>query len=710
MAVLYHYLLLTHYVGIIVIMLNIIFVRNQKPSEIQKNLLFTQVSMLIILISYTCEMQSRTLGEMLLAAKFGYIGKTFIVISMLFVVIDYCQIDLRQEIKTLFMAFQMLVMSIVLTNDKHHLFYKTVEIETKGLFPHLYKTHGLLYNIYTLIIIGYAIAMIALCVIHYKKTKNEHRKKVLLMLILIALFPYLGFAFYFINGASGYDATVLGYLISNVGFVIIFRNSDIFATVNIAFHNVVRYLDAGLIVYDTNGDIIHINNRARELKIVDKVETLYNSGEYFFYEDKVYKVEKFQIVNNGVNYGYAYYVDNETSNYYYEKKLEDEKSRADIACQAKTEFLASMSHDIRTPMNAILGMSNIAKLHIDDKERVEDCLSKIDISGNHLLELINEVLDMNKIESGELELNEESFNLLDMIDQIEIMTKPLMEGKNHTFKIDTENVEHTSLRGDRSRLSQIIMNLLSNAVKYTNEGGNISLSIYELGNDEDSATYKITVKDNGIGMSEEYLPNLFDPFTRAKDENVYKSQGTGLGMAITKKFADLLGATINVESELKKGTTFTVIVGFTYENEKEVTKKKNLEGVTNLDFTGKNILLAEDNEINSEIATEILSMAGFNVIWAVDGEDAVNKFSESEDNYFSLIFMDIQMPKKTGFEATMAIRAIDSEYAKNIPIIAMTANAFVDDIKACKDAGMNNHIAKPIDLNRLYEVLSEYCS
>ncbi len=709
MAGLYNALLTIHYIGIAVIMMNIVYVRRQRPSEKQKDLMLIQVSMLIIVAAYTFEMQARMTREMMLAAKFGYIGKVLVVINMLFAIIDYCEIEIKREIKTFLTSFQLVILAFVLTNESHHLFYTTVELTKDGLFPHLIKGHGIIYNIYTVVLMIYAIAMMAICIHHYRKTNNIHRKKVLKILIGIVMLPYIGFAIYATKGAGGYDATVLGYVISNCGFVIIFRNSDIFETVNIAFHNVVRYLNAGLIVYDTKGDLIHINNHARNMKIIDKVEKLYASGEYFFFEDKVYRVDKFQIENKGVNYGYAYYIDNETSNYYYEKRLEDEKRRADEASQAKTEFLASMSHDIRTPMNAILGMSNIAKLHLDDKDRISECLSKIDISGNHLLELINEVLDMNKIESGKLELNEESFNILELVNQIEIMSKPLMESKNHTFNINTEEVEHSCLRGDRSRLSQIIMNLLSNSVKYTNPGGNISLSIIELGHDEDSATYKISVRDNGIGMSEDYLPILFDPFTRAKDENVYKSQGTGLGMAITKNFVDLLGATISVESELGKGTEFIVLVGFITENEKDVVGKKDLEDVIELDFSGKNILLAEDNDINAEIATEILTMTGLNVTRAVDGEDVVNKFSESEDSYYSLIFMDMQMPKRTGLEAASEIRKLDRQYAKEIPIIAMTANAFADDVKACRDAGMNDHIAKPIDLNRLYEVLQMYC-
>lgn len=706
---LYHNLIIAHYVGMFIIMLNILFIRNQKPSETQKDLMLIQISMLIILVGYTYEMQARSVNEMLLAVKFGYMGKTMVVVNMLFAVIDYCRIGLRKEIKTALMAFQLFVTAIVLTNDRHHLFYTTIDVTNEGFFPHLIKGHGILYNIYTCILLLYAISMITICIVHYKKTDNVHRKNVLRMLIVIVLLPYLGFAFYFFKATKGYDATVFGYLLSNIGFVIIFRNGDIFETVNIAFHNVIRYLNAGLIVYDRAGELLHINNRARDMKIVDNIEQLYKSGDYFFYEDNVYRVEKFQIENNGFSYGYAYYVNDETSNYYYEKRLEDEKNRADSACQAKTEFLSSMSHDIRTPMNAILGMSNIAKIHIDDKERVSECLSKIDISGNHLLELINEVLDMNKIESGKLELNEESFDIIEMTKQIDIMCKPLMEGKSHTFNIYTDEVKHRYLKGDRSRLSQIIMNLLSNSVKYTNSGGNISLSISELDDCEKSASFKIIVKDNGIGMSKEYLPTIFEPFTRAKDEKVYKSQGTGLGMAITKKFVDLLGATIEVESEIEKGTQFTVIVEFAVEDENSASRKKNLEDVTQLDFTGKNVLLAEDNEINSEIATELLTMAGLNVVWAVDGEDVVNKFNESEDNYYSLIFMDIQMPKQTGFEATAAIRSLNRTYAKNIPIIAMTANAFVDDVKACLDSGMNGHISKPIDLNKLYEVLNTYC-
>lgn len=525
--------------------------------------------------------------------------------------------------------------------------------------------------------------------------------------------------------------------------------------------------------------------------------------------------------------------------------LQDAYVAANQANAAKTEFFSSMSHDIRTPINAIIGMTAIAGTHLDDKERVADCLSKITISSKHLLGLINEVLDMNKIESGKLSLTAEEFNLSELVDNLLTMSKPQIEEKRHKFSVTIQGVEHEKVIGDSQRIQQVFMNLISNAVKYTPEGGKIQLLISEKpANSAKMGCYEFIFQDNGIGMSQEFLPSLFEPFARAKDIRVEKMQGTGLGMPITKNIVQMMNGDIKVESKLDEGSKFTVTIFLELQDPDEnakiqefadlpilvvdndeiacestcnvlmelgfkgewvlsgmeavalVTKHHEekqdffaviidwkmpemdgiattkeirrcvgkevpiiiisaydwsdielearaaganafiskplfksrmvhlfksllgsepvqqstdtLEDFVQKDFVGKRTLLVEDNELNAEISGEILSMTGLSVEYARDGKEALDILATCEEGYFDIVFMDIQMPIMNGYEATRAIRELPGDYTKKVPIIAMTANAFAEDVQAAKDAGMNEHIAKPIDFQQLMSTMRKW--
>lgn len=401
------------------------------------------------------------------------------------------------------------------------------------------------------------------------------------------------------------------------------------------------------------------------------------------------------------------------------KALHDAYEAANRANNAKTDFLASMSHDIRTPMNAIIGMTNIAKRHLDNKERVKNCLDKITVASNHLLGLINEVLDMNKIESGKLELVAENINLSKLIDNIVTMSRQQIEDKHHNFTLSMNNVEHENVIGDSMRIQQVFMNLLGNAVKYTPDGGELKLIVSEKStNNHRVGCFEFIFEDNGIGMSEEFLEKLYVPFSRAKDDRVEKIQGTGLGMSITKNIVSMMNGDIKVESKLGEGTRFTVTIFLKLQNNRdkddgisannvsddshafEELKKKN--------FKGKRALLVEDNELNAEIAEEIIGMTGMEIESVSNGKLAVEKFKQVENGYYDIIFMDVQMPVMNGYEATRAIRAMSGDYAKNVPIIAMTANAFAEDVREAKEAGMNEHVAKPLNPEQLLATIGKW--
>ena len=540
---------------------------------------------------------------------------------------------------------------------------------------------------------------------------------------------------------------------------------------------------------------------------------------------------------------YILVMSDRTSDRKMNQALSEAVHAAETANRAKSIFLSNMSHDIRTPMNAIVGLTAIAGANVESQDRVIECLGKITESSRHLLGLINEVLDMARIESGKMTLAQEDFNLSELVDNLITLTKPVLDEHKHNFDIHINHIEHEDVCGDSLRIQQVFVNLMSNAIKYTPDGGNITFSIEEKPNGfSELGCYEFTIEDNGIGMSPEFQKIMFDPFSRADDHRTTRVQGTGLGMAISRNIVNLMNGNIKVESTLHKGTKITVtiylelqekekeqdrnlmnlpvlvvdddktccestvatlkeigitgewvlsgreavercyahhelkndyfavildwkmpdmdgietarqirkrigkeitiIVLTSYEfseieeeakaagvdafiakplfrsrltatlrqftsGRKEKTARNYLDELSEADYTGKRILLVEDNELNREIAVEILQMTGAEVETAENGKIAVEKVEASPKGLYDLIFMDIQMPVMNGYEATAAIRSLPGEQGK-LPIVAMTANAFAEDVQLAKNTGMNGHIAKPLDMNKLNDVLENW--
>ena len=525
------------------------------------------------------------------------------------------------------------------------------------------------------------------------------------------------------------------------------------------------------------------------------------------------------------------------------RALKDAYRAAENASRAKTEFLSNMSHDIRTPMNAIVGLTAIAGANIENTDKVIECLGKTTKASRHLLGLINEVLDMARIESGKMSLAEEDFNLPELVDNLITLTKPAIDEHRHNFEVHVDRIEHEAVCGDSLRIQQVFVNLMSNAIKYTPDGGNITFSIKEKPNGFSKlGCYEFSIADNGIGMTPEFQKIMFEPFSRADDHRTTKVQGTGLGMAISQNIVNLMNGSIKVNSAPGKGTRITVTIYLKLqesekEQEKELLdlpvlvvdddktccestvatlkdigiagewvltgreavercyarhetgrdyfavildwkmpemdgietarkireqvgkdvtiiiltsfefseieeearaagvdafiakplfrsrltatlrqftsgkKEKNarslLESFAKTDYTSKRVLLVEDNELNREIAAEILGMTGVAVDIAENGKIAVEKVVAAPEKWYDLIFMDIQMPIMNGYEATAAIRSLPGGRGK-VPIIAMTANAFAEDVQLAKNTGMNEHIAKPLELDKLNDVLKQW--
>ena len=387
------------------------------------------------------------------------------------------------------------------------------------------------------------------------------------------------------------------------------------------------------------------------------------------------------------------------------KTLSKALDEAEGANRAKTVFLNNMSHDIRTPMNAIVGFTTLAQSHIDNKEQVRDYLGKISVSGQHLLALINDVLDMSRIESGNVTIENADVHLPDVISDLCTIIQPNISSKQLTFLVDSSRVKHENIVTDKLRLKQVLLNILSNAIKFTPEGGSIRFEVSENHSSEDAADYEFRIKDNGIGMSEEFQKSIFEAFSRERTSTVSGIQGTGLGMAISKNIIDMMGGTITLNSREGEGSEFIVTLPCRISSRKVEEEKKVKPELP--DFTGKRVLLAEDNEMNRMIATEILTEAGLTVEIAVNGEEAVEKVKEASAGYYDIVMMDIQMPKMDGYEAARQIRMLEDKEKATLPIVAVTANAFAEDKKTAMEAGMNGHLAKPYDIPAMMEMLEK---
>ena len=383
---------------------------------------------------------------------------------------------------------------------------------------------------------------------------------------------------------------------------------------------------------------------------------------------------------------------------------------AEKASKAKTDFLSNMSHDIRTPMNAIIGITTLMKNELHQPEKLAEHLGKLETSGRLLLGIINDILDMSRIESGKTTLNIEKTNLPQQVSQLDSIIRQQASQRRQTFTVEN-HVQHENVLADPNRLNQVLMNILSNAVKYTPQGGHIRLDVEELTHTEHYAKYRFVVQDDGIGMSEAYQKTLFEPFTREEKSGTNRVQGTGLGMAITKSIVDLMGGTIHVESAPGKGSRFEVVLEFPIDAEADKVQTasalpEEAEAVSPL--SGMSFLCAEDNAINAEILEMLLETKGASCTICSNGQEIVDAFASVKPGEYDMILMDVQMPVMDGLEATRRIRNGENPLGRTIPILAMTANAFLEDMQKSKEAGMDEHLSKPVDIAALEQTVKRF--
>lgn len=389
------------------------------------------------------------------------------------------------------------------------------------------------------------------------------------------------------------------------------------------------------------------------------------------------------------------------------RRLRETAALAERASDAKTQFLSSMSHDIRTPMNAVLGMTDIARRNVSDPECVTDCLNKVTIAGNHLLTLINDILDISKVESGRMRLNPSSFSLERSIASIEDMIRPQLFEKHIEYSGTYTDIPCKYIIADELRVNQVLINLLTNSIKYTKPGGKVSLTLREerIPGNDNMIRLIFVVEDNGIGMSDEFQKTMYDSFSRATNSQINKIQGSGLGLAIVRQMVDLMKGTISCDSKPGVGTRFTVTLDFPIAETPVEISADSESG--NVDISGMSVLVAEDNDLNWEIIATMLEEYGVKCFRSENGQECVDMLTGSKDGAYDVILMDIQMPIMNGREATKVIRQNEREYVRSIPIVAMTADAFAEDVQACLDCGMDGHISKPVNIQRVLQFLNK---
>ena len=455
-------------------------------------------------------------------------------------------------------------------------------------------------------------------------------------------------------------------------------------------------------------EFLDINTLSERLQGINTVATEYRNPDGRWFQARfIVKRRDEQGAVHEVLYVARDYTDEKEKELSQKRQLAQALEAAQQASKAKSTFLNSMSHDIRTPMNAIIGFTSLAQAHITEQKQVQDYLTKISTSGTHLLNLINDILDMSRIESGTIKLEEKPVHLPDFLKDLCTMIQGLVNAKNQSLIINMQDVIHEDVITDKLRLNQVLINIAGNAVKFTPSGGEIIVGLIEKNCSlNDCATYEFSVKDNGIGMSQEFIGHIFDTFSREHNSTVSGIQGTGLGMAITKNIVDMMGGDIQVESEEGKGSVFRVTINMRLAEEPVADEAAIQEAAAkNHDYSGKRVLLVEDNELNREIATAILEEMGMVVASVGDGDEAVAAIVNAEADKYDLVLMDIQMPKMDGYTATREIRTLRDNRKANIPIVAMTANAFYEDRQRAFASGMNGHIIKPISIKGIAEAL-----
>ena len=716
------------YIGIMILMVEALYVMGQKPSKHQQYLLFLIFALCINFVGYLLELQSTFLREALTTVKFSYLGKSFLGITMFLFVMQICKVKIPVWVSRTLALVHIVIIFLVLNCEKHTLFYNSIEFVQEGDFPHLVLGHGVVYNLNCIILISYAAVMIGVCVHYYQRAHYVFEKKQFGNLLFINIVALLGFAIYISGVTKGYDITLLAYLIDTILLSVLIFRHRLFDTLTLAKDLAVDSLAEGLVVVDNDEKIIYFNQKAEQIyeKIsLGKAESILEDMNDCILEKKniirdkqIYAVGSYMVEQESTYYGKMYVLTDVTDNYHYTKRMQEQaeimkelKEQAEAANQAKSLFVSNMSHEIRTPMNAIVGLTEVL-LRKDWPMEDKKYLLNIKSSGKALLDIINDLLDFSKIEAGKFVITRDTYDIAQMFRDIQVIGDTRIGDKDVKLVMDVDREIPRLLYGDSLRIRQVLINIMNNAIKFTDKGS-VTVQVQAKQREGKRVQLDFSVKDTGQGIKKQDLEHLFNAFTQVDLKKNRGKEGTGLGLAISRQLVELMGGTLLVESEYGKGSEFYFTLWEGIESEEnigdfgEVKEQPGDAGKDMFTFTlpDATILLVDDNEINREVAQALLEPFEMKIDVVSNGKEALDLVQQ---NHYDLVFMDHYMPVMDGVEATRRIRSLEGDYYKNLPILALTADAVQGVKEEFLAAGMNDFVSKPIAMKDITSALTRW--
>lgn len=716
------------YIGIMILMVEALYVMGQKPSKHQQYLLFLIFALCINFVGYLLELQSTFLREALTTVKFSYLGKSFLGITMFLFVMQICKVKIPVWVSRTLALVHIVIIFLVLNCEKHTLFYNSIEFVQEGDFPHLVLGHGVVYNLNCIILISYAAVMIGVCVHYYQRAHYVFEKKQFGNLLFINIVALLGFAIYISGVTKGYDITLLAYLIDTILLSVLIFRHRLFDTLTLAKDLAVDSLAEGLVVVDNDEKIIYFNQKAEQIyeKIsLGKAESILEDMNDCILEKKniirdkqIYAVGSYMVEQESTYYGKMYVLTDVTDNYHYTKRMQEQaeimkelKEQAEAANQAKSLFVSNMSHEIRTPMNAIVGLTEVL-LRKDWPMEDKKYLLNIKSSGKALLDIINDLLDFSKIEAGKFVITRDTYDIAQMFRDIQVIGDTRIGDKDVKLVMDVDREIPRLLYGDSLRIRQVLINIMNNAIKFTDKGS-VTVQVQAKQREGKRVQLDFSVKDTGQGIKKQDLEHLFNAFTQVDLKKNRGKEGTGLGLAISRQLVELMGGTLLVESEYGKGSEFYFTLWEGIESEEnigdfgEVKEQAGDAGKDMFTFTlpEATILLVDDNEINREVAQALLEPFEMKIDVVSNGKEALDLVQQ---NHYDLVFMDHYMPVMDGVEATRRIRSLEGDYYKNLPILALTADAVQGVKEEFLAAGMNDFVSKPIAMKDITSALTRW--
>lgn len=723
--------------GVLTGFLTLLSIAKKKASETQKVLLIACCCAFVSILAYTLEINARSLEAMVMAVKFGYVGKCYVLLFFLMFMAYYCNIDIPKLVFRSFLVFNTVMLLIIITCDRHKLYYKSIRLSYEGLFPHVELEKGVCYWMLMAVMLGLMAWYVILCLIEVKKRKGIEKKR-LLLLSFSGLIPGYMLTVYLTGIMNILDPVSLGIVLSCMLLTLNVNKYGLLDTMELAREKIIENTKDGLVILDASYNLLYANDVARELfPDINQAESREKQIKEIFkenpreavvdiegrsYEIRVSRIEDDN--NADTVRGYLAWIFDMTFVNHYTEEMIRLRQEAEKANLAKTSFLAHMSHEIRTPMNAIIGFSDLC-LNNGDEGEIKEYVQSIRESAGTLMVLINEVLDISKIESGKIVLTDVAYSMKELMKEVISAIIPQINAKHLTFRYLLEKDVPVMLKGDKKEIRHIMSNLLSNAVKYTSEG-TILFKVKEIERKDRKTLLEIIVKDTGIGIKEENREQIFDRFERFDVKKNYAVEGTGLGLSIVKDLVQLMDGSIEVESVYGEGSLFRARIwqevlderkGESYRGSNCDDIKYTLEQLKNavygnrgkrkrrsIRFPGAKVLVVDDNQVNLKVASGLLKLYGIDAELAESGEECLNAVKKQT---YDIIFMDQMMPGMDGVETLSRLREI-KKGNKSTPVIALTANALVGVKEEMLEEGFDDFLGKPMDLTELENVLIRF--